>query len=338
MTQADDLQAVEKVNGPQTRIVPRRRQIDSRLEVPNQSKRILNHLAIVVIAFGSGLGAGLLMYPEFFSGALVDPDSHDQSTESHHDEGLIELTPQAVANLGLEMGHVELGDFWKTQSCPGEVVEVPGQSDLSVAAPVTGVVEQVDVRVGQAVATGQQLFVLRITDRDLTTAQSELLDLLTLAEIKQTEIERLAPLARDGAVSGTRKRDLEYELSSLTARKQAKVQEILARGLPQQAVDELRSHRTLTTRLVISIPRTNAKRGRSRAAQSARFTATREWLCKPVRIFAILPFMENSMSAARRSKRTSKPSQSSPIRRGRSRPSLVTNITQVTITPPSGAA
>ena len=253
MTQTIERPVVES----RSRIVPRRRQDNPRPDVPNHGKNILNHLAVIVTAFGLGLGAGLWTYPEFFSGATsetVAEHEHDHASDLHAAEEVIELTPQAVANLGLEMGHVELGDFWKMQTFPGEVVEVPGQSDLSVAAQVTGVIEQVNVRVGQAVTTGEQLFILRITDQQLTTAQSELLDLIAQSEIKQTEVDRLAPLAKEGAVSGTRKRELEYELRSLLARQQAKVQEILARGLSVDALNDLQKNRTLTTRLSISIP------------------------------------------------------------------------------------
>ena len=226
--------------------------------MPRQNRRILTQVTIIVVAFAAGWCAGLLMYPDLLGASHADTDhDHVADAETDHDhdeEDVIALTPQAVANLGLKLQPVAVDDYWKVQTYPGEIVEVDGQSELSVSAPVTGIIERVDIRVGQSVDTDTPLFQIRITDQLLTTAQSELLDMLSRREIVNAEIERLAPLAKDGAVSGKRKRDLEYELRGLESRIQTKEQEILARGLPRALLDRVIAKRELANRIDINLP------------------------------------------------------------------------------------
>lgn len=228
--------------------------------MPSQNRRILTHVTIIIIAFAAGWCAGLLMYPDLFSASLPVAD-HDHAAEldvdhedEHEDEDVISLTPQAVANLGLKLQPVAIDDYWKVQTYPAEVVEIDGQSELSVSAPVTGIIERVDVRVGQSVDAATSLFQIRITDQLLTTAQSALLDMLSQREIAMAEIERLAPLASQGAVSGTRKRDLEYDVRGLDSRIETKEQEILARGLPRPLLDRVIANRELANRIDIKMP------------------------------------------------------------------------------------
>ena len=222
----------------------------------SQRQRIVSSVVIILIAFAAGMCAGVLMYPELFATQQADAHgdhAHDEEAHAHEDDHL-DLTEQAVQNLDLQLGRVELGDYWEQTSLPGEVVEVPGQSDLSVSAPVAGVIEEVTIRDGQSVELGDQLFELRITDPLLTSAQSELLSVLSKLEVNNREIERLRPLASEGIVGQKRQRELEYEVEKLDAQKLTKIQEILARGLPQATVDHVIRTRELAKRILIAVP------------------------------------------------------------------------------------
>ena len=183
-----------------------------------RGRRILTHASIILIAFAAGTCAGLILYPEVFQG-VSDPDASAPvafDDETGHGE-IVELSKTAVANLGLELGKAQLGDHAKVQAFPGELVEIPGQSDLSVSAPLSGVIEFVSIRDGQSVSHGDTLFDLRITDQEVTKAQSELLSILSQIEIAETESKRLEPLVEEGAVPEKRTRDLSYELTGLKA-------------------------------------------------------------------------------------------------------------------------
>ncbi len=231
-----------------------------------RSQQIVTNVVLILCAFAAGIGVGVVMYPEFFPAQVVVEDDHDHAHDDHahddhaHDDHAagegdhLDLTEQAVANLNLEMGEVSVSDYWEKVAFPGEVVEVPGQSDLSVAAPVAGVIEHVAVRDGQSVELGDQLFELRITDPLTTTAQSELLSVLAQLDVNGREIERLRPLASEGLVGKNRKRELEYEVEKLEVLKQTRIQELLARGLPKATVEHVVRTRQLAKRLLITVP------------------------------------------------------------------------------------
>ncbi len=227
----------------------------SSLSSRRRSRRILTHIAIILIAFAAGTCAGLLVYPDWLgTGDVVVDSATDDAHGPHHGEEIVQLTPQAAANLNLEMGVVQLGDYLKTQAFPGEVVEIEGQSDITISSPLTGTIERVEVRAGESVTGADALFQLRITDQLLLQSQADLLALVSQVEIAQAKLERLTPLADDGTISGNRKRELQYELTSLQSRIETEEQRILARGLPPDRLEIVRSTRKLATRIPIHIP------------------------------------------------------------------------------------
>ena len=107
---------------------------------------------------------------------------------------------------------------------------------------------------GSRLSWANQLFDLRITDPLITSAQSELLRVLSKLEVSNKEIARLRPLATEGIVGQKRKRELEYEVEKLDAEKLTKIQEILARGLPKATVDHVIRTRELATRILVAVP------------------------------------------------------------------------------------
>lgn len=215
-------------------------------------KQILITVLLMVLPFVLGMGVGIYFAPQW-----IAHDEHAESaeapTDGAHDDH-IDLTQAAVGNLGLQLGKVELSEYEKSQTMPGEVIEISGQSDLSVSAPVGGVIERVNVRQGEAVDTGHLLFSLRITDQAVIDAQSKLLELLSQLEIAETEIERLSPFAEDGTVPQRRKRELEYQARQLEAQRDARVQEIKALGLPAEVLDSVVTNQRIADRVRIAVP------------------------------------------------------------------------------------
>lgn len=217
----------------------------------------------VAAAFALGNASGLYLYPKFHVAAEPHhDDDHDHELdadeeEDHHDEeeDHVALTKQAFENLNLRLGHATRGDYWKSQTVPGEVIEVPGRSELSVPAPVAGVIERVLVNQGQSVSQDEQIAELRITDEELTQSQSKLLATLARQEVVREEIARLEPLTRSGTVPGTKKRELEYELRQLVADQTTKLQELRARGLSDSVLDSIVNSRSLANKLFVALPK-----------------------------------------------------------------------------------
>lgn len=219
--------------------------------------RVMLASAVLTLMFAFGIGAGFYFYPKVFPeiAGSAGHDDHDQDDHAHEEEGEhLDLTQQAAANLQLKLGTLQQGDYWKSILLPAQVVEIPGQSDLAVSAPVTGVVSRVDVLPGQSLLPNQSMFEIQLTDEALTDAQSKLLTTLTTQEVKKQELDRLRPLIETGAVSGIKSRELEYELKQLIAQQAVLTQELLGRGLPKSTIDGIVANRELATALTVMSP------------------------------------------------------------------------------------
>lgn len=239
-----------------------------RLAFPRAGLRAIGLSVVLTTLFAAGVGAGLWFYPDVFP-SVADADDHDEhdaspATDDHeehddhededHEGDHVALTKQAFENLGLLLGQPTSGDYWKSTLVPGKVVEIPGRSDLAVSTPVAGVIETVEVIPGENVPLQSPLFTIRLTDEALLAAQAKYLESLTEQEVAQQEIDRLTPLIESGAVSGAKKRELEYDVKQRLARQATVLQELLGRGMPEQQISALRRNRTLASTLSVMAP------------------------------------------------------------------------------------
>ncbi|WP_237226186.1 efflux RND transporter periplasmic adaptor subunit [Rubinisphaera sp. JC750] len=222
---------------------------------------------VLTILFASGVVAGFWFYPQVFATPAEphDHDPHDHPADDmqedahgdhdHEDEDHVALTEQAFENLGLRLGSPTTGDYWKSVLVPGKVVEIPGRSDLAVSTPVAGVIESVHVIPGQNIPMESPLFTIRLTDEALLAAQARYLETLTQQEVAQQEISRLSPLIQSGGVSGTKSRELEYEVKQLVARQATILQELRGRGMPENQIEQLRRDRILASTSSVVAPK-----------------------------------------------------------------------------------
>lgn len=221
--------------------------------------RALLQSLLLTSVFALGSGVAIYLYPHAIAEVDDhDDEHHDDELDLHHDEeeeeDHVALTEQAYANLALKMGPAQRQDYWKTLLVPARVVEIPGRSDLSVSAPVTGVVEEVKILPGETLTADAPLFSIRLTDETVIDAQSKLLETLTLQDITEQEIARLNPLTDSGAVSRAKIRELEYELKQQKAQQSTLIQELRSRGLPQPIISDLLKKRELATTLSVLPP------------------------------------------------------------------------------------
>jgi membrane fusion protein, heavy metal efflux system len=180
-----------------------------------------------------------------------DHDDHDHA--GHDDANSLELTPQALKNIGYEPFTVSLRDFERTISLPGMVVERPGKTQYRVSAPLGGVLTKVQVIEGETVAAGQPLFDVRLTHEELVSAQGEFLKTIEELDVVNREIARLESLT-EGVVAGGRVRDQKYERQKLEALLRAQRQALLLHGLSDGEVDQIVSSRQLLQSLTIKAP------------------------------------------------------------------------------------
>ena len=234
--------------------------------------RVIVASLLLTALFASGVAAGLWLYPGVYSVAAetdehdgahedecehegdVGHDEHVEHEDEHGEEDHVALTKQAFENLKLRLALPTRGTYWKSTLVPAKVVEIPGRSDLTTSTPVAGVIESVNVVPGETVSLREPLFEIRLTDEALLAAQAKYLETLTQEEVAKQEIQRLAPLIDSGAVPGSQKRALEYEVKQLEAKQTTTLQELRGRGMPESQIDELRRKRTLASTLSIFAP------------------------------------------------------------------------------------
>jgi len=177
-----------------------------------------------------------------------DPHGHD------HTEGdVLTISTAAFETLGIETKTMRPETYTAPLAIPGQVVEIPGRSSYTIAAPVGGSVKSIEVDTGQLLQPNARLFTMEIVDEPLLSAQVDLLDVLSQIDVAQTELDRLTPLADRGAIPGKMTLDLKYELQKLKGVKSARTQELGARGLGQKQVRMVLEDRVLVNQIDIHL-------------------------------------------------------------------------------------
>jgi membrane fusion protein, heavy metal efflux system len=182
---------------------------------------------------------------------------HHADTEHHHDDehaevDSIELSDQALKNIGFQGVKVELGEFERTVTIPAIVVEQPGRTQIHITAPLTGIVTDIKAVQGQAVEPGRRLFSVRLTHEDLVAAQKEFLQTAENLDIVNREITRLEGYG--DAIAGKRIVEQQYEKQKLESTLRAAEQALLLHGLSEAQVQEIMSSRKLLSSLMIYAP------------------------------------------------------------------------------------
>jgi acetyl/propionyl-CoA carboxylase alpha subunit len=155
------------------------------------------------------------------SAAAHDDESHHDHDHAGHDEASsLELSPQARKNVGLTADKVipvKLQSFTRTITIPAIVVERPGKTRVTIVAPMTGIITNVNVLAGEAVKPDRELFKLRLTHEDLVQAQTAYLKTLGELDVEKKEIERLTDITNRGVIAGKVLLEREYEKEKLEA-------------------------------------------------------------------------------------------------------------------------
>ncbi|MFW6171856.1 MAG: efflux RND transporter periplasmic adaptor subunit [Planctomycetota bacterium] len=192
------------------------------------------------------------------AGAHEESDLADAHAGHEHTSGgdvtTLQLSEQARKNVGLELMTVQLEDFDRTVNVPAMVKERPGRTELTVSAPMTGIVTRIYLLRGEAVTPGQPLFDLRLTHKDLVDSQSVYLETLEQFDVINREVARLEKVTSSGALAGKRLLEREYEQQRTEARLHAQRQGLILHGLTQQQVEEIKADRELLQQVTIFAP------------------------------------------------------------------------------------
>lgn len=186
-----------------------------------------------------------------------DHGHDDHGHEGHDDDHAIELSKQAMLNVGLtkdQIQPVKLQTFEKSLTVPALIVEQPGRTRVQVATPMTGVITHVHALQGQAVEPGTLLFQIRLTHEDLVKAQTDFLQTLGELDVEEREIERLQDITSTGAVARKVLLEREYAKDKLTASLNAQREALRLHGLSDKQVQQIEHDRKLLRELQVFAP------------------------------------------------------------------------------------
>ncbi|SFI90814.1 efflux RND transporter periplasmic adaptor subunit [Planctomicrobium piriforme] len=228
------------------------------------TRLILIFVVLVVIASGAGYLLGRGAQPVAAPAAEHNEnDGHDHAGHDHGDEhghehgsdpNQLVLSDQARQNLGLKVGPVTVGEFWRTIVVPGTIAEQPGHSERRITTAVNGIVTKVYVSPGQTVRPGDPLLDVQTTGELLANAQSSLLKTIQDLELIELELKRIEPLAEQGSIPGTRVLEKKYERQRLETQRLVQVQELLVRGLSADQIKSIMESRVLLRTFTIRVP------------------------------------------------------------------------------------
>ncbi len=184
-------------------------------------------------------------------------DAADDSHATHNEATSLELSDQALQNLGLTddgISEIRLTTFSRSITVPALVVERPGRTRIQVATPMTGVITGIHAAQGEAVEPNSLLFEIRLTHEDLVRAQTEFVTTLGELDIEKREIARLSEAAAAGGVARKTLLERQYASDKLEALLIVQQEALRLHGLSDEQVNQIATKRRLLRELKLYSP------------------------------------------------------------------------------------
>ena len=210
-------------------------------------------VALVVVL---GLAAaGYLTRDSWLPVVCPAPPSAAKEADPHeeHEEGIIELSPQARANLKLVVAPLTPEPYWRKASIPGVIIDRPGESDRGVTSRVAGVVTDVKAHPGDTVRAGDPLFTIQLASEFLQGAQADLTRAANELRIATAKRDRTAGLVKQGTAAESALIEDENQVKRLTTQVQSLRRQLQVFGLTPAQVDRAEKGEAVTE-LVITAP------------------------------------------------------------------------------------
>jgi cobalt-zinc-cadmium efflux system membrane fusion protein len=166
-------------------------------------------------------------------------------------EGLIRLSAEQIAHLGIRTALPESVPFMPLARAPGRVV-LPPAREFVVSALLAGVVSHVSVPLGVRVSKDQSLAQIRSTA--LLDLQRSLLDAASAFSVARARLNRDQALVQEGVISRLRWQETKIEFDKAQATLRAAEQTLLASGLSAADVEKLKTSRRLDSLLEVRSP------------------------------------------------------------------------------------
>ncbi len=162
---------------------------------------------------------------------------HDHAGHDHDHADRVKLSPQAQANLGLDVDTLKPTEYWRKLLIPGAVVDRPGESDRGVTTKAGGVVTEIKARPGDTVKAGDTLFTIQLASEFMQSAQTELAKAASDRKFAVERRDRIAALVATGTKPGLELTDEENQVRRLTNQVQAYRRQLQVFGLTPAQLD-----------------------------------------------------------------------------------------------------
>jgi len=163
--------------------------------------------------------------------------NHIESGDQHARSDRVKLSPQAQANLKLDVDTIEPRAYWRSLLIPGIVVDRPGESDRTITAKLAGVVLAITAKPGDSVRAGDTLFKLQVVSEFVQSAQNDLAKAVQELAIATAKRERTAGLVALGTTPAANLIDDDANIKRFTTQTQALRRQLQVFGLTAAQLD-----------------------------------------------------------------------------------------------------
>lgn len=162
---------------------------------------------------------------------------HAEEQEEGHQKGLIELTPEQVANAGIKTGRVERRSQAGLLEASAQIEAAP-QRQAKVGSRIEGRITDIRVNSGDRVRAGQVLAV--VDSPEVGRAKADYLAALARSNVAAGTLEREKALFEKKITSERDWREAEAESIKARADKEAAENRLHALGVEDAALEKLR--------------------------------------------------------------------------------------------------
>lgn len=183
--------------------------------------------------------------------------AHEGHAHGHDDANSLELSRQAMGNIGLTPEYlkpVTLQTFQRSITVPAMITERPGRTRVEVSTPMAGVITHVHAVQGEAVAPGTLLFQIRITAEALVATQTDLLRTAGEIEVENREIARLTKATEGGAIPQKSLLERQYAKEKLEVLQGAHREALRLLALSERQIEDIVNKRKLLSELQVVAP------------------------------------------------------------------------------------
>lgn len=164
---------------------------------------------------------------------------------------VIALTPEQIKNMQIKLTSVATDNNAQSQRYSAEVV-LPADQVRLVTAPQQGLVDTLNVSIGQEVKKGQ--VIAHLVSSDLVTIQSDYLQSLTKKNLAASALKRDAELFKDGIIAQRRFLETQSSYDELSAALAEKKQTLILSGMSLQSISKLGASKQISNGITIMSP------------------------------------------------------------------------------------